>query len=119
MTKTIYSVAEAARELDLSPRQIRRHYDAGRIHGYFIPGTDTLRIPSESLDRFKRDLWKTAESRRDAYILGQTEAEGRLLPLAKLGQATLDVLGDDPWHALHTLEEHAARLHLRTGGNTC
>lgn len=56
------SVAEAARELSITPRTVKRWISAGRLHASrpVMGGSSRLRITRESIDRLLAELSKAS-----------------------------------------------------------
>jgi len=53
--KQIFTTGEAAEICQVSQQTIIRCFDAGRLHGFRVPGSRFRRIPREDLIRFMRD----------------------------------------------------------------
>ena len=53
-SKTIFTTGEAAELCKVSQQTIIRCFDAGRVHGFRVPGSKFRRIPREELLRFMR-----------------------------------------------------------------
>lgn len=52
---TIYTTRDVSRICGVSPREVSKWFDSGRLRGYRIPGSQDRRIPREHLLRFFRD----------------------------------------------------------------
>ena len=50
-----YTVGQVAKIFKVAPRTVSKWFDAGRIKGYRIPGTQDRRIPEEYLIKFSND----------------------------------------------------------------
>ena len=53
--KEVYSTGEAARICQVSQQTIIRCFDAGRLKGFYVPGSRFRRIPREALMRFMKE----------------------------------------------------------------
>jgi excisionase family DNA binding protein len=53
--KQVFTTGEAAEICQVSQQTIIRCFDAGRLHGFRVPGSRFRRIPREDLIRFMRD----------------------------------------------------------------
>lgn len=53
--KQVFTTGEAAELCKVSQQTIIRCFDAGRLHGFRVPGSRFRRIPREALIRFMRD----------------------------------------------------------------
>lgn len=51
----VYTKSEVAKLCKVAPRTVSKWYDAGRLKGYRIPGTQEVRIPAEYLLKFMYD----------------------------------------------------------------
>jgi excisionase family DNA binding protein len=54
MSKNVFTTGEAAEVCKVSQQTIIRCFDAGRVHGFRVPGSRFRRIPREELLRFMR-----------------------------------------------------------------
>ncbi len=50
--KTIFTTGQVAKICKVAPRTVSKWFDAGRLGGYRIPGSQDRRIPRENLIRF-------------------------------------------------------------------
>jgi len=53
--KEVYSTGEAAKVCRVSQQTIIRCFDAGKLEGFFVPGSRFRRIPRENLIKFMRE----------------------------------------------------------------
>jgi excisionase family DNA binding protein len=53
--KDVYSTGEAAKVCKVSQQTIIRCFDAGKLEGFYVPGSRFRRIPRESLIKFMRE----------------------------------------------------------------
>jgi len=53
--KEIYSTGEAAKICRISQQTVIRCFDAGKLEGFYVPGSRFRRIPRESLIKFMRE----------------------------------------------------------------
>jgi len=53
--KQVFTTGEAAEVCQVSQQTIIRCFDAGRLHGFRVPGSRFRRIPREALIRFMKD----------------------------------------------------------------
>jgi excisionase family DNA binding protein len=53
--KEVYSTGEAAKICKVSQQTIIRCFDAGKLQGFYVPGSRFRRIPRESLVKFMKD----------------------------------------------------------------
>jgi len=53
--KDVYSTGEAAKICRVSQQTIIRCFDAGKLEGFYVPGSRFRRIPRESLIKFMRE----------------------------------------------------------------
>jgi excisionase family DNA binding protein len=53
--KEVYSTGEAAKICRVSQQTIIRCFDAGKLDGFYVPGSRFRRIPRESLVKFMKD----------------------------------------------------------------
>jgi excisionase family DNA binding protein len=53
--KEVYSTGEAAKICRVSQQTIIRCFDAGKLQGYYVPGSRFRRIPRESLLKFMKE----------------------------------------------------------------
>lgn len=65
--KQVYTTGEAAEVCKVSQQTIIRCFDAGRLHGFRVPGSRFRRIPREELIRFM----KTNEIPTDGFTTGK------------------------------------------------
>lgn len=54
-SKDVFTTGEAAEVCQVSQQTIIRCFDAGRLHGFRVPGSRFRRIPREALMRFMRE----------------------------------------------------------------
>jgi len=54
-SKQVFTTGEAAEICQVSQQTIIRCFDAGRLHGFRVPGSKFRRIPREELMRFMKD----------------------------------------------------------------
>jgi excisionase family DNA binding protein len=89
--KQVFTTGEAAELCKVSQQTIIRCFDAGRLHGFRVPGSRFRRIPREELIRFM----KTNGIPTDAMSAGKK----RVLVVdddPAIVELILDVLGQDP-----------------------
>ena len=53
--KEVYSTGEAAKVCRVSQQTVIRCFDAGKLEGFYVPGSRFRRIPRESLIKFMRE----------------------------------------------------------------
>ena len=53
--KAVFTSGQVAKLCKVAPRTVSKWFDAGRLKGYRIPGSQGRRIPRESLIRFLKD----------------------------------------------------------------
>jgi len=53
--KDVYSTGEAARVCKVSQQTIIRCFDAGKLQGFYVPGSRFRRIPRDSLVKFMKE----------------------------------------------------------------
>ena len=53
--KEVYSTGEAARICRVSQQTIIRCFDAGKLQGFYVPGSRFRRIPRDSLSKFMKE----------------------------------------------------------------
>ncbi len=53
--KTIFTVGQVAKICKVAPRTVSKWFDAGRLRGYRIPGSQDRRIPREHLICFLKE----------------------------------------------------------------
>ena len=53
--RTIFTCPQIAALVGIAPRTVRKWFDAGRLRGYRIPGTQDIRVPREHLIRFAEE----------------------------------------------------------------
>lgn len=76
--QTIFTTGQAAKVMGVTPRQVSKWFDSGRLRGYRIPGNQDRRIPKENLLQFMKEhgiTMKPEVSRQpDPYLIGQAYA---------------------------------------------
>ena len=95
--KQVFTTGEAAELCKVSQQTIIRCFDAGRLHGFRVPGSRFRRIPREALVRFMRDNGiptdRFDKGRKKVLVVDDDAAIVELF---------VDVLGDDPRFEIKT-----------------
>jgi CheY-like chemotaxis protein len=55
MVKKVFTTGQVARICKVAPRVVAKWFDAGRLHGYRVPGSQDRRIPRDHLIRFLKE----------------------------------------------------------------
>jgi two-component system, OmpR family, response regulator RpaA len=53
--RQVFTTGQVAKMLMVAPRTVSKWFDAGRLRGYRIPGSQDRRIPREALLKFLGD----------------------------------------------------------------
>lgn len=51
----VFSISQVAKICKVAPRTVNKWFDAGRLKGYRIPGSQVRRIPQECLVTFLKE----------------------------------------------------------------
>lgn len=104
--RTVFTTDEVAKICKVAPRTVSKWFDAGKLRGYRIPGSQDRRIPREHLINFMKQHGLPLEG---LYEMDQIETDKAKVEL-KLGRADVILILRSRDETLNELKERLKSL---------